>query len=366
MGKILAKNKPLFIFLTGLVVTFGIVFWLWKALFPFFIGFLIAYLLMPAVNWIDGRLPLKKLGLKGRRAVITITTIIVFFTVAVAVIYLLVSSLGQSISSFLSTIPSFINNGLNMVSDWIKFLIKNLSESQQVQIANALNNIGSMFISWFQGIFSTGVSVIFSTFTFILSFFILPFFIIFFMTDVYQLKEKSTSLFPESILYHIKNFFKIMDGVFGRYFRAQILVGIIMGILVTVSLMIIGVQLAPALGFIAAVFQLIPAVGGAIAAAIGMIVTLAVAPDKIIWVVIMYAIVNLVIGTILLAKFSSRSVNMNTSVVMILIVVGGFLAGVLGMIVIVPIVAVIYGLYKYTLAEIQKSEVSKPEVTTEK
>lgn len=350
------RNRPLFIFLIGLVIAFVIVYFLWRAVYPFFIGFLLAYLLMPVVDWIDNHLPLGKLGPGARRAVIVITIVVVLVATAAAIIYLLVSSLGQSITSFFSTVPTVINNGLKTISSWINFIIKNFSPSQQSQIDTALLNIGSGFTSWFQGIFSTGFSVIFSTFTFILSFFILPFFVIFFMTDVHSLHEESGSLFPEKIIYHIRNFFKIMDGVFGRYFRAQIVVGIIIGILVTISLMIIGVSLAPALGFIAAVFQLIPTVGGAIAAAIGIIVTLAVAPDKLIWVIIAYAVINLVIGTILIAKFSSKSVNMHTSIVMILIIVGGYLGGILGMIVIVPIVAVIYGLYKYTLEEINKNQ----------
>ncbi len=355
------RNRSLFIFLIGLVVAFALIFFLWKALYPFFIGFLIAYLLMPIVDWIDNHLPLKKLSPSQRRAVIVVTIIIVLVVIAIAIGYVLVSSIGQSISSLLGEIPSVINNGLKTVGGWINFFIKNLSQAQQTQIDSALLNIGSGFTSWFQGIFSTGFSVIFSTFTFVLSFLILPFFVIFFMNDVHSLHEKAGTFFPEAILNHVRNFFGIMDNVFGRYFRAQIVVGIIIGILVTVALMIIGVKLAPALGFIAALFQLIPTVGGAIAAAIGIIVTLAVSPDKLLWVIIAYAVINLVIGTILMAKFASKSVNMHTSIVMILIIVGGYLGGILGMIVIVPIVAIIYGLYKYSMEEIRKTQPAKEE-----
>jgi predicted PurR-regulated permease PerM len=120
--------------------------------------------------------------------------------------------------------------------------------------------------------------------------------------------------------------------------------------------MIIGVPLAPALGFIAAIFELIPNIGGAIASVIGILVTLAISPDKILWVIIMYAVVNLVIGSVLIAKLSSSAVRMNTSVVMILIVVGGYLGGLMGMFLIVPIVAVVYAIYKYTREEMGKNK----------
>ena len=149
-----------------------------------------------------------------------------------------------------------------------------------------------------------------------------------------------------------------MNDVFGRYIRAQILRGIITGVIVTISLMIIGVPLAPALGFLAAAFELIPNIGGAIASVVGILVTLAISPDKIWWVIIMYAVVNLVIGSVLNARLTSSAVRMDTSIVMILIVVGGYIGGILGMLLIVPIAAVIYAMYKYTREEMRENSLA--------
>ena len=61
-GSVLNRNTLLFFFLIGLLLVLGVILILLLPLLPFFIGLLIAYLLIPLVNWIDDRLPIKNLG----------------------------------------------------------------------------------------------------------------------------------------------------------------------------------------------------------------------------------------------------------------------------------------------------------------
>jgi predicted PurR-regulated permease PerM len=90
---------------------------------------------------------------------------------------------------------------------------------------------------------------------------------------------------------------------------------------------------------------------------VGIIVTLATAPSQVIWVTIAYMVINLAIGNILIAHIQGRAVNMDGAIVMILIVVGGYLGGIIGMILITPAVAIIFALYKYTLQELKRSQI---------
>ncbi len=290
--------------------------------------------------------------------IIVLICFLIILALVCAVIYFLVRSISGSFGNLIANAPTIITNGLNTFQGWLHSQIKNYSPELQKQVNDTFATIGSAIGSWLQGAFTTGLSFIFSTVTFLLGFFTLPFFLIFFMANIRELGKGFFSLFSEEIIYHIRNFLKIMDRVFGRYFRAQILIGIIMGIVVTVTLYLLRVPLAPALGIIAGAFQLIPTIGGAIAAVIGIIVTLAVAPGQIIWVIIAYVLINIVLGTILIAKLSGNAVNIDPSVIMILIVVGGFLGGVLGMII---IVAMLYALYKYVREEMKRTELAIPE-----
>lgn len=350
------RNKNLFLFIIGLIVLCAIVYALREPLLPFFVGFIIAYLLLPIVDWIDKRLPFKKKGHEAQRIIVVLVTFLIILLLICLIAFLVLSSFGGSFSLLIANAPTIISEGLQTLGEWFHSLIRDLTLQQQMQAQDIINRIGAAIGNWLQEAFVSGIKFTPSTFTFVVGFMTLPFFLILFMANVHDLGKGFYGLFSSEIGYHIRNFLKILDNIFGRYIRAQILLGLVMGALVYIALLIIGIDLAPALAVIAAVFQLIPAIGGALAAIVGTIVTLAKAPAQIIWVIVAYLVLNLVGGSILMAKFHGNAVNIDASIVMVLIIVGGYLGGVIGMIVIAPVVAIIYALYKYVRDEMQRSQ----------
>ena len=363
IGNVFKKNKVLFFFLIGLVIVCALIYALREPLLPFLIGIVIAYLLLPVVNWIDRKLPFKEKGHDAQRVAIILVTFLVLLALLGLIAFLMLSSLSGSFAKFLANAPTLITNGLQTVGSWFKSLLRNLTPEQQKQASDIINNIGTAIGSWLQNAFPMGLSHISSTFTFVLGFMTLPFFLIFFMANIHTLSKSFYSLLSTKIAYHTRNFFKILDNVFGRYMRAQLLLGLVMGVIVSIVLLALGIDLAPALGFIAAAFQLIPTIGGALAAIIGVIVTLVVAPAKIVWVIIAYVIINFVGGTVLIAKLQGSAMNIDPSIVMVLIVIGGYLGGILGMILITPLAAILFALYKYVREEMHRSQIEEIQQT---
>lgn len=353
------RNKALFFFLIGLIVLCAIIYGLREPLLPFFIGLVIAYLLLPVVDWTDKRLPFKKKGHEAQRIIVILVTFLVILVLICLIAFLVLSSFVGSFSMLIANAPTIISEGLQTLGEWFQSLIRNLTAEQQMQAQDVINRIGAAIGNWLQEAFVSGIKFIPSTFTFVVGFMTLPFFLILFMANVHVLGKGFYGLFSREIGYHIRNFLKILDNIFGRYIRAQILLALIMGALVYIALLIIGIELAPALAVVAGIFQLVPAIGGALAAIVGTIVSLAVAPAKIIWVIVAYLVINLVGGSVLIAKFQGDAVNIDASIVMILIVVGGYLGGVIGMILIAPVVAIIYALYRYVRDEMQRSQLEE-------
>ena len=310
-------------------------------------------MLLPVVDWIDKRLPFKRKGNEVQRIVIIILLFLIILALLAAVVYLVFSSILHSFSALLTNAPALISNGLKTVGDWIESVIQPLAPDQQKQAHVIVDNIGAAMGNWLKATFMSGLSFLPSTITFVVGFLTLPFFLILFMANINVIKKGFYSLFSEEVAYHMRNFINILDGIFGRYIRAQILLGIIMGVLVYAALFFIGIDLAPSLALIAGSFQLIPAIGGALAAIVGIIITLAVAPAQVLWVSIAYIVINLGIGSVLIARISGKAVNIDASIVMILVVVGGYMDGIVGMILITPAVAIIFALYKYVLREIK-------------
>jgi predicted PurR-regulated permease PerM len=358
MGNTFARNKPLFFFLIGLLVTFIVAFLLWEPLLPFFVGFLIAYMLHPIIEWINKRLHFaRKRGQALQRVIIVIIAFLIVLALFCGLIYLMVKSISGPFANMIANAPTLVTQGLDQVGTWFQGVIQGLTPAQQAQINQAVGNIGESLGSWLQGAFTGLIPAIFSTFTSILGFFILPFFLILFMSNIPSLGKQFYGLFSPAVSYHVRNFLRILDTVFGRYIRASIIAGIIMGILVVVLFLIFKIPLAVPHGFIFGIFQLIPNIGGAFASVIGIILVLATAPDKLVTAIIIFVAMNFIVSTILVAKLHGSAVKMDASLIMILIVVGGFLGGVIGMIMIVPVVAVVYALYKYTREEIKRTQV---------
>lgn len=358
-ANVFKRNKALFLFLIGLVVVCALVYALREPLLPFFIGFVIAYLLLPVVDLIDKRLPFHRKGHEVQRTIVVLVVFLVFLALLGLISFIVSSSLIGSFSMLLTNAPTILSDGLKTMGEWVESLARNLTLAQQKEAQGIINHIGEAIGSWLQRAFMSGLRFIPSTFTFVLGFMTLPFFLILFMANIRSLSKGFYSLFSEEVAYHVRNFLRILDKIFSRYIRAQILLALVMGFVVYISLLILGIKLAPALGLIAGVFQLIPAIGGALAAIIGIIVTLAIAPDQILWVLVAYTVINLVVGSVLIAKFQGSAVNIDISIVMVLIVIGAYIGGVLGMILITPAVAIIYALYKYVRNEMQHSQIAE-------
>lgn len=87
--------------------------------------------------------------------------------------------------------------------------------------------------------------------------------------------------------------------------------------------------------------ELIPIVGPIIGAIPGILVTLATDPEKIIWVILMYLIIQLLENSLMVPRIQSQALKVHPVVIMLALVVGSEFAGLYGLILGPPIVAVI-------------------------
>ncbi|HAV10496.1 MAG TPA: hypothetical protein DCX22_02635 [Dehalococcoidia bacterium] len=357
------KNRSLFTLLFGILIIGIIIYLLREPLLPFAFGLVIAYLLLPLVDWIDRRMPFfEKKGHYIQRVVIIVLTFVILLTLIVLIGIFLTVSVAGSFSNLFTNAPSIITDGLYAIGQWMESVIGTLTEDVQKQVHDAINNVGSSIGQWLQGAFITGISFVGASVTFVIGFLALPFFLIFFMANAHSLGKGFYTLFPGETGRHIRNIAGITDRIVGRYIGAQLLLAVIVAVTAYIGFMIVGLELAAALAIIAGVFQLIPTIGGAMAAIIGIIVIIAISPDKLVWVVVIYVLINFIGNTILAPKLQGDAVNIDPAIVMMLIIVGGYLGGILGMILITPIVALLYELYKYVNAEIQRSNSETPSV----
>ena len=87
-----------------------------------------------------------------------------------------------------------------------------------------------------------------------------------------------------------------------------------------------------------------------------MIVVLAIAPEKVIWVAILYLGVQLLENTLLVPRIQGGYLHIHPAIVIVLLVLGAYIAGFWGLILAVPLTATIVEIYKYVRHSIEIEE----------
>lgn len=140
----------------------------------------------------------------------------------------------------------------------------------------------------------------------------------------------------KDILMHIKVAVK-------SYIVGLLIEMVAVSVMTTVGFMIIGVEYAILLGIITGLLNLIPYVGILFAGILSIVVSLTGSPDLsiIIGVVVVNIIVQLIDNNILVPMIVSSKVQVNAMVSIVGIIIGGALAGVAGMFLAIPIIAIL-------------------------
>jgi len=321
-----------------------------------------AYLLLPIISWIERKLPGQGKWQQTKR----VSLIIIFFIITLAVVaalsYYLVTTVVNAFLILVNNAPQYIARGLYQIQQWAELFRQQFPPEVQLQINDILIDAGAALGNAIRGVFVRGISFIPSTFSLIFGFAALPVFLFYILKDSEKLKNGFYSAFSPQIAEHAKNIVSIIEGVLGRYIRAQLVLGFIVAYLCFIGLLILGIELAPVLAAFAGVTELIPILGPWIGGAAAVIVTLALVPEKAIWVALLFVLVQLLENTLLVPRIQGGYLRVHPAIVIILLVLGAYIAGFWGLILAVPLTATIVQIYKYVhhSMTVEKEEETPP------
>lgn len=127
----------------------------------------------------------------------------------------------------------------------------------------------------------------------------------------------------------------------GLWFRTQMLLSLIMGVLVWIALLILGVEHAFLIAALTAVFEVIPFVGPILSGAVAVATALTVSFSLAVYTLLVFLGLQQLENHILVPFLSGRTVGLHPVVVIIALLIGAEVAGLLGIIVAAPAAAVI-------------------------
>jgi predicted PurR-regulated permease PerM len=168
---------------------------------------------------------------------------------------------------------------------------------------------------------------------------------------------KVDNLLPRRSKEDIRGLFKQIDKALSGFIRGQVSVCLILGTYYSLGLHFIGLELGLLVGFLAGIISFIPYVGSIS----GFVVSIALAfaqfndPTKVLEVVLIFGIGQFVEGNFLTPKLVGENVGLHPVWVMFALLAGGVLLGFLGLLIAVPVAAVLGVLTRYVLNNYKKS-----------
>ncbi len=187
------------------------------------------------------------------------------------------------------------------------------------------------------GLRSVTTSVISGLIVFVLG----PVMAFYLLVDLPRLHRGVMALIPPGRREEIRGLMDQTGQAVGGFFRGQLLVALFVGVASSIGLWAIGLPFWLLVGMVAGVFNLVPLVGPFIGGGLAVIIALVSGqPLKAVWAALVLLAVQQVDNHLISPNVMGRTVQLHPVVVMLALLVGASFAGLFGMLVIVPLVAV--------------------------
>jgi predicted PurR-regulated permease PerM len=333
-------------------IIFGVVFILLVAglwyirsiLEPLIVAAFIAYLIHPVVNYLNRRTRL------SRQAAVNL---VYFITLAV-----LVGTPSTLTPIFFDQLKLEATEILNITNQLITWLSKpNLFPGIPFdfgQLANQLIQFRTTFLS---SLPDQALLMLGKTSMGALWLLVILVAVYYFLAEWPRLRNSFISSFPDAYHPELNELYKRLRSIWMNYLRGQLLLMLIVGVTFTIAWTIIGIPGALVLGVVAGFLTLIPDVGPFLAATLAIAVAL-LEGSNWSWMPassIIVAIITLAVYLLLIAIknfwlrpfIMGRSVHMHEALVLISIILSTILWGILGALLVVPVLASLGVIFDY-------------------
>ncbi len=291
------------------------------------LGIIIAAAITPFGNWLDKRKFPRLLG--------------------VLLLYLMVLGL---FVFFVSLVTPVISEDIGQLAENIPVLLERISLTLDVAqegssrfydvVAEVQNILDTLSVSLQQSS-QLGFSLIVGLFGGIISF--VSIILISFYLSVMKkgIDTFLVAVTPKKYEAYVLDLWKRTEDKVGRWLQGQLLLALVIGLAVYIGLSLLDVKFALIFAIFAMILELVPNVGPVIAAIPAVIIAFLQDPALGVWVLMLYVIIQQVENHILVPVVLGKSIGLNPVVVVIALLSGAKLGGIVGLVLAVPVAAVV-------------------------
>lgn len=310
-------------------------------LFPIFVSMLIAYLLDPGIDWFEERGVNRTVGI--------LVYIVVGGIAAAGVVLFLYPTIARLILSLVHKAPRVVQMVQQEQIPWmeqtfnIQFppTVRDALNEYGGQIQGAIPGVAKQVGGWITDLLTQTGALMSS----LLNLVMIPVFSFYFLRDFDRMKGSAVVLLPAFRRDFLLSRLRLMDSVVGAWFRGQLQVAGILGVLYSMGLTAVfaavGIEWTSgvAVGIVVGVLSIIPYFG----VLIGIVLTALIVfiewsgPGAVAGVAVVFLIVQLLEGYIITPKIVGEKVGLSPVSVIIVLLLGGEMGGLIGILLAIPV-----------------------------
>ena len=321
------------------------------ALLPIIISVIVAELLFPIVSFVERLLPGQKRYPQAARLFAIALIYILLFLLIAALLYLTIQPIVKEAQEFIEVAPQIFEQAKATIEGWMEEFDRQVPEEVKAQLEDLLRSASGVIGKAALALLTKALSGLTGTISIIVALVIVPFLLFYMLKDKEELVGGMYSVLPEGVSRHTYNVFTLIHGVIGSYVRAQLISATIIGVFVFIGLFFLDISFALTLGLLAGVLGLIPIIGAVIGAVLGLLVALATDPGKLVWVALLYIVVQFVESNIISPRIQGSAVRLHPIFIMGILIVASDIAGLWGVLIGVPLVAAARDVFVYFYTE---------------
>ena len=321
-------DKNLNIILFSIVIFF-IALYLFEVIIPFLIAFIVAYLTNPLKIYLDKYL---------NETFSSLISIIAFILCFLSILVLILPILIYQIQNLVSSLPGYFEE--------IEIFLKDINDKYLFTEKIKTVDYNTLIKPVTDGLINHGNSIIGNSIQFINSFFnmILIVVISFYLSiEFNKIKKFIYDLADKSNFTEFHLLIREIDVVLSKFIRGQGLVCIVLSVIYSLGLFLVGLKFGILLGIISGIISFVPYLGSFIGGGLTLILGFSqfgISP-QLIFVLIIFIFGQLFESYYLTPKLVGEAIKLNPIWIIFALMTGAYLSGFVGILISLPIAAVI-------------------------
>lgn len=334
----------------------NIILYVLSVFFPIILGFSIAFVLNVLLRVIEGHwdkiFKENLFASKIKRISSVFISLIIILIIIYILIIIIVPEISRSIVTIASNFPSYIftlEQTSKNIFDYLGLDFPNINDLA-INWQDIETNIIKFVNSGSSTFFNTTLNVTSSIFSALVNTFLGFVFALYMLFSkeklIINIHTSAKAFLKEDTLNGITRVVKLSNATFTSFVTGQLLEAIILGTLTFAGMYFMNMPYAIMISSLVGVTSLIPVIGAFFGTFVGAILIFLINPIQAFWFVVYIIVIQQIDGNLIYPRVVGKSVGLPGIWVLGAITIGASLAGVIGMLLAVPIVSIVYVIFK--------------------